>query len=163
MDAPSLPTRPTSSASTAIRDESSSSKASVQLRAIIRVHDDAFSKEDVLIDLDCFPTIEAGDLLAIIPCKNGASNGREGQDSTSNSNRGEGRTSRLDAVDLNPAYNDESCRTNDAGIGKRYLFIAKAMPKDVKLKRTAMELSVSKHISDAFGLKHRSNVMLSNV
>ncbi|KIN00169.1 hypothetical protein OIDMADRAFT_124578 [Oidiodendron maius Zn] len=49
----------------------------------------------------------------------------------------------------------------DIDIEKRYLFIAKDMCRDIKEKPQGLEVSVAKHIADIFGLKHRSNVLVS--
>jgi hypothetical protein len=48
-------------------------------------------------------------------------------------------------------------------LGSRYLFIAKDMPKEMKVKQPSLEVSVAKHIADVFYLKHRSNVLLTTV
>jgi hypothetical protein len=52
---------------------------------------------------------------------------------------------------------------HDVGFGKRYLFLAKDMPKELKLKQPALEVSLAKSIADVFNLKHRSNVLLCTV
>ncbi|EDN92381.1 hypothetical protein SS1G_08244 [Sclerotinia sclerotiorum 1980 UF-70] len=49
---------------------------------------------------------------------------------------------------------------HEAGFGKRYLFLAKDMPKELKLKQPSLEVSLAKPIADLFNLKHRSNVLL---
>ncbi|PQE03649.1 putative IML1 Vacuolar membrane protein [Rutstroemia sp. NJR-2017a BBW] len=53
--------------------------------------------------------------------------------------------------------------THDSGLGRRYLFLVRDMPKELKHKHPALEVSVAKHIADVFNLKHRSNVLLSTV
>jgi len=52
---------------------------------------------------------------------------------------------------------------HDVDLGKRYLFIAKDMTKDMKAKQPTLQVSVAKHIADLFCLKNRSNVRITMV
>ncbi|PSR78538.1 hypothetical protein BD289DRAFT_338590, partial [Coniella lustricola] len=46
---------------------------------------------------------------------------------------------------------------------KRYLFVVKDMPKDLKARFSHVEIYVAKHIADAFGMKKGSRVLLAPV
>ena len=149
--------RPASSTGTAVHDAGPAT-VHVERRGVIRLHDEAFSKEEVLLDLECFPGINEGDLLTIIPSK-AATSVRDFQD-----------VSPMARKDLKPPqmerHNSDPRQVEGNGqglTGKRYLFIAKNMSRELKDKRPNMEISISKQISDAFGLKHRSNVILATV
>lgn len=45
----------------------------------------------------------------------------------------------------------------------RYVFVAKDMPKEMKLRQPDVDVSVAKHIADAFGMKKGSQVILALV
>jgi hypothetical protein len=46
---------------------------------------------------------------------------------------------------------------------KRYIFVAKDMPKDLKIRFPSVEVYVAKHIADVFGMKKGSQVALTPV
>jgi hypothetical protein len=131
------------------------------------IHDDVFSKDEVVLNLDLFPDIKAGDLMAIVALKTD-SGVREFQDQTS--------SSKVDLASLGSARPRERSSSNpkspvgsaadtkqDLELGKRYMFIARDMPKELKAKHTSLEVSVAKNIADVFSFKHRSNVLLTSV
>lgn len=45
----------------------------------------------------------------------------------------------------------------------RYVFVAKDMSKEMKLRQPDVDVSVAKHIADAFGMKKGSQVILATV
>ncbi|KAH8808764.1 vacuolar membrane-associated protein-like protein IML1 [Xylogone sp. PMI_703] len=162
---PNRPVTATSSTGT-IRHVPSPTASLVERKCILWTHDESFSKEDVIINLDLFPGVKPGELMAIMALKTD-SGVRDFHDKAqthkhelealglslrrerSNSNSREG--SELDGVKQN----------YDVDPSKRYLFIAKEMPKDLKNKLPSLEVSVSKNIADAFCLKLRSTVLLT--
>jgi hypothetical protein len=62
-----------------------------------------------------------------------------------------------------PGPVNDSHPKHDVDLGKRYLFIAKDMSKEMKARQPILEVSVAKHIADLFCLKHRSNVLITTV
>jgi DEP domain-containing protein 5 len=47
--------------------------------------------------------------------------------------------------------------------GKKYTFVVKDLPKQVKARQPHLEIYVVKHIADAFGMKSGSQVLLAAV
>jgi len=143
-------------------------KLPVEKKCLLWIHDDAFSKEEVVLNLDIFPDINAGELMAIMALKSDT-NVRDFQE--------KGQGPKKDMENLATAMQQERSSSNptspglingndtrhDIDLGKRYLFLAKDMPKEMKAKNTGLEVSVAKHIADVFGFKHRSNVLLTTV
>lgn len=134
------------------------------------VHDEGFSKEDVVFNIDLFPEVKSGELMAIMALKTD-SGVRDFQEKP--------QTSKRDSDSLATAMQRERSSSNPRSPGtvngnsgdakneidvwNRYLFIARDMPKDMKVKQPSLEVSVAKHIADSFGLKNRSNVLLTTV
>jgi hypothetical protein len=143
-------------------------KVPVEKKCLLWVHDDAFSKEEVVLDLDIFPDVKTGELMAIVALKSDT-NVRDFQE--------KGQGPKRDVENLATAMQRERSSSNptspgpsngndtrhDIDLGKRYLFLAKDMPKEMKAKNTGLEVSVAKHIADVFGFKHRSNVLITTV
>ena len=143
-------------------------KLPVERVCVLWSHDEVFAKEEVLINLDLFPDVKAGELLAIVALKTDPIV-RDFQD--------QAQTSKKDVDTLGTAMRRERSNSNprspgatpdnnakpEIDLGKRYLFIAKDMSKEDKIKRPQLEVSVSKHIADMFCLKHRSNVLITTV
>ena len=143
-------------------------KLPIERRCILWIHDDAFSKEEVVLNLDLFPDVKPGELLAIVPLKIDISL-RDFQESVQASKREPESLStamqreRSGSAPQSPVPTIGTCAKHDVGLGNRYLFIAKDMPKDMKLKQPTLEVSVTKHIADVFGLKARSSVLITAV
>jgi hypothetical protein len=143
-------------------------KPPVERRCILWVHDEGFSKDEVVLNLDLFPDVKAGELMAILALKTD-SGVRDFQDKAQPSKK-EGdalaTTMQRDPSNSNPRspiLANGSDAMHDVDLGNRYLFIAHDMPREMKVKQPSLEVSVAKHIADVFGLKHRSNVLLTTV
>ena len=121
-----------------------------------------------MLNLDLFPDVKPGELMAIVALKTD-SGVRDFQDKAQMQNKESdslGMAVNLERSNSNPtspAQLNGPYVTHDVDLGKRYLFLAKDMPKETKLKQPNLEVSVAKHIADVFCLKHRSNVLLSTV
>jgi hypothetical protein len=138
----------------------------MERRCTLWVHDEGFSREEVVLNLDLFPGFKPGELMAIMALKTD-SGVRDFQEKTQSSNR--------DSVALGAPIQRERSASNprspasgkdakrDVDRWKRYLFIAKDISREMKAKHQGLEVSVTKYIADAFGLKHRSNVILTTV
>jgi hypothetical protein len=143
-------------------------KPSVERVCVLWHHDEGFSKEEVVINLDLFSNVKAGELLAILALKTEPVF-RDFQEKSQTSKKE--MDSLATAMQREPSNHNPrspgSAKDNDAkhdvDLGKRYLFIAKDMSKEMKAKQPTLEVSIAKHIADLFCLKHRSNVLITTV
>ena len=140
----------------------------IERRCNIWVHDESFSRDEVVINLDLFPDVESGWLMAIVALKTD-SGIRDFQDKA--------QTSKLNGETGAPAPQPDRGHTNlknpvqvngsegnhDINHSRRYLFIGKDMSKEMKAKQSGLEISVAKQVADVFGIKHRSNVLVTTV
>lgn len=153
--------RTDSSTATAIQDASRPMDQSIVEKCTLWVHEKDFSNEDVVLNLDLFPMMKEGDLLAIVALKMESSL-RDFQDlETSGST-----TINSDRNGTNNGLNGKGIGTDtkyDVDPAKRYLFVAKDMKKDLKVKHSGLQVSIAKHLADVFMLKHRSSVLLTTV
>jgi hypothetical protein len=131
-------------------------------------HEESFSKHEVVLNLELFPWVNTGDLMAIVPLKID-SGVRDHQEKTQGPKK--------DADSLPVAMQRDRSLSNpnslsqgsgadskqDVDLEKRYLFIAKDMSREIREKPQGLEVSVAKHIADIFGFKHRSNVLITTV
>jgi hypothetical protein len=143
-------------------------KPIIERRCNVWVHDESFSKDEVVLNLDLFPDVKSGELMAIVALKTD-SGIRDFQDKSQTSKVGGETTAPVPQSDrghLNPkspVLVNGSEGNHDVDHGRRYLFIAKDMPKEMKTKHSSLEISAVKHVADVFGLKHRSNVLVTTV
>lgn len=158
----------TASDASTLQHDMTSSKTRIERRCIIWVHDEGFSKDEVVLNLDLFPDVSPGELMAIVALKTD-SGFRDFQDKV--------QPLKKDVEALATSVQRERSNSNprspvpangsevkyDVDVGNRYLFIAKDMSKEMKAKQPSLEVSVAKHIADVFGLKHRSSVLLTTV
>ncbi|OWP03142.1 vacuolar membrane-associated protein IML [Marssonina coronariae] len=143
-------------------------KTANEKRSVLWVHDEGFSKEEIVLNLDLVrPEVKVGSLMALTALKTD-SGVREFKEKiqTSKGSDNLGTTMERQRSSSNPGSPGADLgNTSDAkyeiDTWNRYLFIVKDMPKDMKAKHQGLEVSVAKHIADAFGLKHRSYVLLT--
>ena len=157
------PATSTSSTGT-IQHDPSPAKLPVERRCFLWVHEESSSKDDILLNLDLFPDVKPGELMAIVPLKTD-SGVRDFQE----------QAQRIDVNDIGLSAPREMTNSNpglpgvgssgdlkhDVDLGKRYLFIVKDMARELKAKHPKLEISVLKNIADVFCLKNRSNVLLT--
>ena len=156
------------------RPQTSSSSMSqtrepVERRCVLWIHDEQFSKEEVVLNMDLFPagSVKPGDLIAIVALKTDVAV-KDFQDKNLSAKKG----TELSAS-LQPDTNFEEQKSSTGSVSvdgqhnvdkeKRYLFAVKDMSKEIKAKQSNLEISIAKHIADVFGFKHRSNVLLTTV
>lgn len=143
-------------------------KLPVERKCVLWVHDEGFSKDEVILNLSLFPDVKAGEAMAIVGLKLDTSI-RDFQDKNQGSMHESDTLSagmqreRSSSNPRSPISASPNEFKNEGDLGKRYLFIAQDMPKEMKAKHSNLEISVAKHIADVFCLKHRSNVLLSTV
>ncbi|KAL8348481.1 hypothetical protein RB601_002447 [Gaeumannomyces tritici] len=127
----------------------SARKARTEHRCTVTVNE-SFSRDEVLLNLDLLDGVfRPGCLVAIDvpPEKPGHASLRKlpHQD--------------LDGDDRSAS--DAASSGAGAGAGRRYLFIAKDMSKDLKTRYPNVELYVAKHIAEAFGMRKGGQVYLT--
>lgn len=143
-------------------------KLPTERKCILWVHEEAFSRQEIIVDLEIFPDVKPGDLLGVVALK--AESGVVDFQNKAQTSRADGETLSAGMQRQRSNSNSDTHSTGtgtyarkDSDVGKRYLFTAQEMPKDMKLKQPSLEISVSKHIADLFSLKHRSQVLVSTV
>ncbi|CAD6504789.1 BgTH12-00292 [Blumeria graminis f. sp. triticale] len=135
-------------------------KADLQFKkkCILWVHEEGFSRDDVVLNVELFRNINPGDLLTILPWKSPFANHIK---ATLNKYVVT-EPVREQAASSNPSSlkGTEKCnKTLDFDIGNQFIFVVKDTPKDIK---SDLQISVSKHVADLFNLKHRSNVLVTS-
>ena len=141
-------------------------KPPIERVCVLWNHDEGFFKDEVVINLDLFPDVKAGELLAITASKTDA---RDFQDKAQISKKDVENVAnalqreRSNSNPRSPGRINDAHPKHDVDLGKRYLFIAKDMTKDMKAKQPTLQVSVAKHIADLFCLKNRSNVRITMV
>jgi DEP domain-containing protein 5 len=140
--------------------------ASAERKCTLWIHDEQFSKEEVVLNLDLFPaeSVKPGDLMAIIALKADVAvreffppkKGLENISASLQPDIGaEERKSSKGSINMDTHH--------DIDLERRYLFAVRDFSKDLKAKHPNLEISIAKHIADVFGFKHRSNVLLTTV
>ncbi|RDW80843.1 putative vacuolar membrane protein IML1 [Coleophoma crateriformis] len=150
-----------SSTGTAIQHASRPMKQTVIEKCTLWVHEKDFPNEDVVLDLDLFPTIKDGDLLAIVALKTD-SGVRDFQDVEIGGPAGTSSDRNNSNIGL-PGKGIAADIKYDVDPAKRYLFVAKDMKKDIKAKHSGLQVSIAKNLADVFMLKHRSSVLLTTI
>ena len=156
------------SESGAVQHDPAPMKLPVERVCVLWNHDEGFSKEEVVINLDLFPEVKAGELLGIVALKTD-SVVRDFQEKTAAPKKEVDtlatamQRERSSSNPRSPGPVHDNHPKHNVDLGKRYLFIAKDMSKEMKTKQPKLEVSVAKHIADLFCLKHRSNVLITTV
>jgi DEP domain-containing protein 5 len=149
---------------------SSNSKARevFERRVEIWVHDEQFSKEDVVLNLDVFPhdRVKAGDLMAIIGLRSDVVK-QQGVDFAARKIAESLSGSLQPYSTTNDRKTEEDSNSvdsrRDLDLDRRYLFAVKDMTPEMKTKYPNLEISVAKHIGDAFNFKRHASVFLTTV
>jgi hypothetical protein len=151
-----------------IQHDSLPLKTSAERRCTLWVHDDAFSREEVVLNLELFPDVKPGALMAIVALKTD-SGVRDFQEKTLSlkpiveTPGAKSYTEWSQSKPKSPSQVNGPDASYDIDLGKRYLFVARDMPLDMMAKKGNLEVSVAKHIAEAFGLRNRSNILLTTV
>ncbi|PGH05564.1 hypothetical protein GX51_02903 [Blastomyces parvus] len=127
------------------------------------VHDDNFSREEVLFNINAFSDLglKVGDLVELSAPR--LSQG----DHHASSNRLDpsGRTVR-DAGDSDPGSNAAAKRVGDhkphsPANNARYLFLVKPLSADIKARHPNLQISITSNIANIFGFKNHSQALIS--
>ena len=115
---------------------------------------DGYLKDEVLLNFDRLgPDVRPDSLMGITALKGDSGKGFAGYGSLSKS-----------AADHNGGRKDNASNPfDDDYTANRYVFVAKDMSKEMKSRQPDVDVSVSKHIADAFGMKKGSQVILAPV
>ncbi|GAB1318993.1 vacuolar membrane-associated protein iml1 [Madurella fahalii] len=132
-----------SSSSSTIR-ERPSSRRRVERRWTVTVNE-SFAREEVLLNFDLIgDDIKSGSLVAIDVLK------ADAEKPPQNSHH---KHHLPDRKDVSPGVGHE----------RRYICVAKGMPKDLKARYPMVEVYVAKHIADAFGMRKGTQVTLTPI
>ncbi|KFY02318.1 hypothetical protein O988_02210 [Pseudogymnoascus sp. VKM F-3808] len=125
----------------------------VERQCVLWVHDEQFSKEEVIFNHTLLPSgrYKLGQLMAIVALKNDGLDKKPGSLAASQ---------QLDASMADMRSSKGSLDTHD-DTEKQYLFTLNEMNKEMASKHPNLEISVAKHVADVFGFKHRSNVLVT--
>jgi hypothetical protein len=144
------------------------SKSSSERKCTLWIHDDLFSRDDVILNLDHFPDVKVGDLMAIVEIKTDPPLRDFPENVTAQKAEGEALSTPLPGARSNSKPNSPggapaSSVKHDLDTGRQCLFIAKDMSKEMKARQPTMDVSVAKHMADTFHLKSRAQVLVITV
>lgn len=115
---------------------------------------EGYLRDEVLVNLDVVgPEVRPGMLMAISAIKSDASKSSAGHGSLSRQTQGVNDTAKAVAALVK----------DPAALGHRYIFVVKDMPREMKARNQDAEVCIVRHISDAFGMKRGSQVLLTPV
>lgn len=152
----------------------------VQKICTLWTHDDNFSRDDVVFNVEKFTELPAtpGSLIQVIALKYGTAT-RDFQ-SSSRAPKGNGQ-SKIDdpsenaspslsrrgrkgsikrTLDENGSVSQED---REVDMDKSYIFVAKPFPADLKSKHSNLQVSIAEKIAKVFGLRSRMQVIVTLV
>lgn len=125
----------------------------------IWVHDESFSREEVLFNPEAIGdvSVRVGDLIEVAAVQD---------DAALDSGGTTGARDGTEAGSRRPPTGSRTTSERDGdGDGKvrqkKFLFLAKPFPSDLKSRHPNLQLSIASNIANAFGFKNRSQVSLS--
>ncbi|KAJ3575426.1 hypothetical protein NPX13_g4035 [Xylaria arbuscula] len=137
-----------------IRDFQSSKRPSERTYTVT-INESTIVRDDVLLNLDLVGggAIQPGTLMSITCIK----------PETDRSDRLQGSLYSSSRPPLHPRVSTavDSKLSDDSS--RRYVFVAKDMPKDLKARMPTVEVYVAKHVGDAFNLRKGTQVLLAPV
>jgi hypothetical protein len=140
-----------------VRGESQSSKRFSEHIFTVTINE-SLVHDEVLLNLDLVGggvgVIQPGTLMSITPIKVDADRGDRLQASLYGSSR---------PPPSQRAYSAPGDFTANDDAARRYVFVAKDMPKDLKARMPTVEIYVTKHVGDAFNLRKGTQVVLAPV
>ncbi|KAK3944920.1 vacuolar membrane-associated protein IML1, partial [Diplogelasinospora grovesii] len=140
------PSPDTVSSNSTIRERPSSGRSRTEQRRWTVTVNESFARDEVLLNLDLIgDEAKPGGLMAIDVWK------PETEKTAQSTQRGQ-----------DAAASGVGGRSPDSD-SKRYIFIVKDMPKELKTRYPTVEVFVAKHIADVFGMKKGSQVTLTPI
>ncbi|KAK9710310.1 vacuolar membrane-associated protein iml1 [Basidiobolus ranarum] len=104
------------------------------------VHDYGFSKQDVVINPECFPGIKPGDLLEIFHPP----------------------SQTTPTAETKPGYIEYKAKLNDSN-EKPLILQVEPSDSDILAKQPQLQISIANHIATTFGLQARKDIMVRKV
>ncbi|KAL6233678.1 vacuolar membrane-associated protein iml1 [Aspergillus navahoensis] len=140
------------------------------------VHDETFSKEEILFNQAAFAEtgVRDGDLIEILSVRavgDGSSSGQSQSHSLNLAVKPDMRTRSMrdlhghghSHVETASSSRSHAMSKFKTPLQKRCLFIAKPLPQEIKTRHPKLELSVTNSVANIFGFKNRSTVYISIV
>lgn len=127
----------------------------------IWVHDDAFSKDDVLINPSIFDGLEpsSNHLVEIAGLKSAS----EIRDFQTNVDEADAEANKEDGQSLGRQTSRESQDAFETDNRTKCLLSLRPLPEEIKTKHPSMQISITGTIASAFGFRNRSQVVASLV
>ncbi|KAJ5230338.1 hypothetical protein N7489_011046 [Penicillium chrysogenum] len=124
------------------------------------VHDETFSREEILLNPSAFgeTEVQVGDVVEILPMRGSGDAGYSTLKPEAASKAG-----RESHVELNSASQADNTSKFKTPLQSRCLFVVKALPPETKARNPQLEISVTNNIANIFGFKNRTQVLLSIV
>ena len=153
-------------------NQAQSSDSSISELADLWIHDDSFSKEDVLVNTRSFThiSISPGDLVQIVALKVPSDvqdfAAQPATQGTANDDPNESGTSFHPAVEASRAPlgpTRDRHRSFDVQSHVRYLFIAAEVPEEILAKHPDFHVSLHSTVAITFGFRSRTQVVTSRV
>ncbi|KAL4896222.1 vacuolar membrane-associated protein iml1 [Aspergillus ambiguus] len=125
----------------------------------IWVHDETFSREEILFNQTAFSDAEvkAGDVVEILHARH------SGDSSLSLKSDLGGKPLRDSHADSSSTLHSDSLSKFKTPLQSRCLFVVKPLPQDIKTRHPKLEISVTTSIANIFGFKNRDTVYISVV
>ncbi|KAI1811380.1 hypothetical protein GGS20DRAFT_563298 [Poronia punctata] len=135
--------------------EPSFSKRSAERVCTVTINE-SLVRDEVLLNFDLLGggPVQPGALMSVTPTKLDGDRGDRFQSSLYSSSRS------ASYQRASPAPLDAKASSD---INRRYVFVAKDMPKDLKARMPTVEVYVAKHVGDAFNLRKGTQVVLAPV
>lgn len=144
----------TASSHSTARPESIAAQKKLERRCTVTVNE-SYSPDEVLLNLDLLPEIKPGTLVSITVAK---AESDKGAGTHGGSSKQQQSTSDHVTGAKGPGREGEGDPSK-----RRYVFYAKNLSKEQKARHPHMELYVTKHIADNFGMKKGTQVILAPV
>ncbi|KAJ5506151.1 Winged helix-turn-helix transcription repressor DNA-binding [Penicillium expansum] len=124
------------------------------------VHDETFSREEILLNPSAFgeTEVQVGDVVEILPMRGSGDAGYSTLKPEAAS-----KAARESHAELNSAAQADSTSKFKTPLQSRCLFVVKALPPETKARNPQLEISVTNNIANIFGFKNRTQVLLSIV
>lgn len=124
------------------------------------VHDEMFSREEILLNPSAFreTEVQIGDVVEILPMRVAGDTGYSNLKPEAAS-----KAARDSHVELNSTSQADSTSKFKTPLQNRCLFVVKALPPEIKARHPQLEISVTNSVANIFGFKNRTQVLLSTV
>lgn len=128
-----------------------------RLQCSLWVHDETFSREEILFNQTAFSDtgVKTGDVVEILPVRNPSVDAAHTELGS--------RSLRDSHAESSSTLHSDMTSKFKTPLQSRCLFMAKPLPQEIKARNPKLEISVTSSIANTFGLKNRSQVTISVV